>query len=117
MALSRPPTAQELHHRVAFDRRVQTNDGAGNRRGAFQEQFKVWAAFRSRGGSESVMAERLEGRNIIGVYLRSSAQTRKITSDWQMRDARTGEKYAVRIVDAVTDSRWVYLEARTGSAS
>jgi len=127
MALSRPPTAQELQHRVAFDRREDVDDGRGNIEGAFAEAFRVWAAFRSRGGSEAVVAARLEGRNIIGVYLRSSTQTRQIQSDWQMRDLRhgswegegadrywSGPVYAVKIVDAVTDRSWVYLEVQTG---
>jgi len=111
------PTASELQHRVAFDERVTLNDGLGNTEGAFAERFKVWAAFRSRGGSEAVVAARLEGRNILGVYLRSNAQTKQIGSDWQMRDIRTGDVYAVRIVDAVSDSYWVYLEAQTGVAA
>jgi hypothetical protein len=116
MAPINPPTAQELRHRVAFDERIEIDDGAGNTRGEFQEQFIVSAAFRPRGGSEAVVADRLEGRNLLGVYLRSSSQTRTITSDWLMRDVRTGDKYAVKIVDAVTDRRWVYLEAQTGVA-
>lgn len=117
MAPIKAPTAQELQHRVAFDKRFEIDDGAGNTRGEFQEQFTVWAAFRSRGGSEAVVADRLEGRNLLGVYLRSSSQTRQITNDWRMRDARTGDVYAVKIVDAVTDRRFVYLEAQTGVAA
>ncbi|MBP0439588.1 head-tail adaptor protein [Tianweitania sediminis] len=111
------PTAGELRHRVAFDRRTDADDGYGNEQASFAEQFQVHAAFRSRGGSEAVVAARLEGRNVLGVYVRSSAQTRQIESDWQMRDVRTGERYAVKIVDAVTDRRWVYLEVSTGVAA
>jgi head-tail adaptor len=117
MALSNPPTSQELQHRVAFDERATIDDGAGNRRGIFQERFKHWAAFRSRGGSEAVVAARLEGRNILGVYLRSNAQTRAIENDWRMRDVRTGDTYAVKIVDAVTDRNWVYVEVQAGVAA
>ena len=106
----------DLRHSVAFDRRVENDDGAGNTRGEFQEQFRARAAFRPRGGSEAVVADRLEGRNLLGVYLRSSSQTRQITNDWRMRDVRTGDVYAVKIVDAVTDRQWVYLEAQTGVA-
>ncbi|HEX5933521.1 MAG TPA: head-tail adaptor protein [Pseudorhizobium sp.] len=129
MAPIKAPTAQELRHRVAFDKRIEIDDGAGNTRGEFQEQFLVWAALRPRGGSEAVVADRLEGRNMLGVYLRSSSQARQITNDWRMRDARDGEwvgegenrrwagpVYAIKIVDAVTDRRWVYLEAQTGVA-
>lgn len=115
MAASKP-TSGELQHRVAFDERTVIDDGLGNTEGAFAEQFKSWAAFRPRGGSESVVAARLEGRNLFGVYLRSTPQTRTIKADWRMRDVRTGDVYAVRIVDAVSDRYWVYLEAQTGVA-
>jgi head-tail adaptor len=117
MALSNPPTAQELQHRVAIDQRTTVDDGAGNRRGSFEERFKHWAAFRSRGGSEGVVAQRLEGKNVVGVYVRSNPQTRTIESDWRMRDVRTGQTYAVKIVDAVTDRNWVYIEVQTGVAA
>ncbi|EPE99531.1 phage head completion protein [Rhizobium grahamii] len=114
MAPTNAPTAQELQHRVYFDERSGGDDGYGNSEGEFQERFEVWAAFRSRGGSEAVVAARLEGRNILGVYLRSTSQTRQIAADWRMRDKQSGETYAVKIVDAVTDRNWVYLEAQTG---
>ncbi len=116
MALSNPPSAQELSHRISLSKRLDTDDGLGNTKGKFQEQFRLWAAFRSRGGSEAVVAARLEGRNTIGVYVRSSPQARTIDSTWRMTDVRSGESYAVKIVDSVTDRAWVYLEAQTGVA-
>lgn len=109
-------TAGRLQHRVAFDKRVKVDDGAGNERGEFQEQFKRWAEFRHRGGSETVIAARLEGQNILGVYVRSDAQSRLIAADWQMRDVRTGTVYAINIVDAVSDRYWVYIQVRSGVA-
>ena len=110
------PTAQELDRRVAFDERSAADDGYGNGEGDFAERFEVWVALRSRGGSEAVVAARLEGRNILGVYLRATLQTRQIKSDWRMRDLLNGDSYAVKIVDATTDRQWVYLEVQTGSA-
>ncbi|MDX0498974.1 head-tail adaptor protein [Sinorhizobium medicae] len=110
------PTAGRLQHRVSFDERQTVDDGAGNERGVFQEKFKRWAEFRHRGGSETVVAARLEGQNILGVYVRSDAQSRQIGSDWQMRDLRTGTVYAINIVDAVSDRYWVYIQVRSGVA-
>lgn len=111
------PTAGQLQNRVAFDERETIEDGYGNEQSSFAERFKSWAAFRSRGGSEAVVADRLEGRNLMGVYLRSTPQTRAIKADWRMRDVRTGDVYAIRIVDAVSDRYWVYVEAQTGVAA
>lgn len=106
----------DLRHTVAFDQRITVDDGAGNRRGGFQQRFTKRACFRPRGGSESVIADRLEGKNTIGVYVRSDAETRTVKSDWRMRDTKTGTVYAINIVDSVTDLAWVYIQAQTGVA-
>lgn len=112
------PSAGSLRHRVAFDARAETDDGYGNPvSGDFAEQFVVSADIRSRGGSEAVVAARLEGRNIFGVYVGSSTQTRQITTAWRMRDVRLGTVYNIDAVDAVTDPAWVYLTVESGVAA
>lgn len=112
------PSAGTLRHRVAFDKRAVEDDGMGNTiSGDFEEQFQCRADFRYRGGSEAVMAARLEGRHVLGVYVRSSSQTRQITTDMRMRDARLGTEYAIDAVDSVTDPAWVYLVVESGSAA
>jgi hypothetical protein len=111
------PGAGDLDHRVAFDKRATADDGMGNRRGGWQEQFSRSAAFVYAGGGESVMAARLEGRGVMKVRLRSDSATRTIGSDWRMRDARLGTEYAIREVDAVTDRAWVWLVVERGVAS
>lgn len=111
------PTAGRLRHRVAFDIRETVDDGAGNRRGGWVQQFACAAELRHRGGSEGVLAARLEGRNVMGVYVRSSRQTRRVTTDWRMRDDRLGTEYAIRAVDGITDPAWVYLTVESGVAA
>lgn len=110
------PAGGELDHRVAFDKRIDANDGYGNTVASWLEQSKAWAAFRSRGGNETVIAARLEGRSILGVYVPSSVKTRAVTPDWRMRDVRLGTEYAIIYVDAVTDPAWVYLDVQKGVA-
>lgn len=112
------PTAGSLRERVAFDVRLPIDDGYGNTvSGFFEQQFECAAEFRPRGGSEAVVAARLEGRNVFGVYIRSSIQARQITTDWRMRDARRGEVYAIRAVDGITDRAFVYLTVESGVAA
>ncbi|MCA0025474.1 MULTISPECIES: head-tail adaptor protein [unclassified Mesorhizobium] len=112
------PSAGSLRERVAFDAREAIDDDYGNTvAGDFSERFQCRAEFRSRGGSEAVVAARLEGRNIFGVYIRSSAQSRQITTDWRMRDVRRGIVYAIDAVDSVSDPAWVYLTVESGVAA
>lgn len=114
--MTKTPIAQELRHRVTFGKRTEVDDGYGNTIGGFAAVFSCRAALRHRGGSEAVMAARLEGRQILGVYVRSSENTRRITSDWRMQDDR-GTEYAIDVVDSITDRRWVYLTVESGSAA
>lgn len=109
-------SAGDLRERVALDKRQTTNDLAGNRRTGFAQQFERRAQFVYAGGSEAVMAERLQGRSVLKIRLRSDSQTRQITPDWQLRDARRGTVYAIREADTVTNPQWVYLVVLSGVA-
>jgi len=116
--MAKRPTAGSLSERVAFDKRTDIDDGYGNTvAGDFIEQYACAAEFRPRGGSEAVIAARLEGRNIFGVYIRSSVNARLISTDYQMRDVRRGTAYAIRAVDSITDRAWIYLTVESGVAA
>jgi len=107
--------AGDLRHCVAFDVRAVVDDGAGNERGAWQEQFTRRAAYVYAGGSEAVMASRLEGRGVLKVRVRSCSQTRSIRQDWRMRGVPTGVVYSIREADTETDRLWVYLVVERGA--
>lgn len=106
--------AGDLKERVALDERDEIEDGAGNYQGVFVERFSRRAQFVYAGGKEAISADRLQGQSIMKVRLRKDSQTKTITSDWQLRDARRGTVYAIREVDAVTDPACVYLVVSSG---
>lgn len=112
-----------LEHSVAFDRRLDAEDGYGNTVSDWQEQFKRRASFIYAGGGEAVMAARLEGRGVLKCRVVADSSTRLIGQDWQMRDVRTNADpkkqttYAIREVDNVTDRFWVYLVVERGVAA
>ncbi len=109
--------AGELRERVAFDARIETDDGYGNKRGGFVERFRCSASFTPLRGGETVIASRLEGRQPVVVRIRASSATRLITADWRMRDRRTGVAYAVRSVIETSDRKWVDLTVESGTAA
>lgn len=112
------PGGGDLYSKVAFEKQTTGSDGAGGTTSTWQEQFAVRAGFFNAGGSEAVMAARLEGRTLARVRVRSSSETRQVTTDWRMRDARTGQIWNIREVDPITGARgWVILRVEQGVAT
>lgn len=117
-----------LTERPAFDLPVRTPDGSGGTIRTWSHQCTTWAEFIYGSGSEVMNAARLQGRFTLKVRVRSSADTRRITVEWRMRDPRRGlpggepgdvlpgTRYNIREVDAVTDRAWVYLVVEAGVA-
>lgn len=121
--------ANDLLHRVAFLERETINDNMGNMIGEkLIEQFQCRAAYRHLRGGENVMASRLEGRHVQVITVRASSQTRRITTDWIVRDVRassetvpgsgkfTGDVFNIRDVTHETDRQWISLLVEKGVA-
>lgn len=87
--------AGSIRELLAFDKRVNVDDGHGNTTADFAEVFRAAGAFLALKGSESVMAARLEGRQPYIVTVRHSAATAAVTTDWRIRDVRSGAAYAI----------------------
>lgn len=109
-------TAGRLNERVAFDTEQATPDGYGGEDRAWVEAFSCAAEIRYQRGKEAVDAGGLTGSASFKVRVRSSIQTRALTVDHRMRDARRGVAYNIREVDAITDRAWVWLSVESGVA-
>lgn len=108
----------ELIESVAFDKRAAVNDGYGNQiAGDWQEQFQTRAKFIRLRAGETVMADRLQSRATVLIQIRANPQTLAIRPDWQMRDLRRGDAYAIREVHQDTSRQLVELltEARVAT--
>lgn len=109
-------SAGDLYYRVAFDKRAEVDDGYGNTVSDWREQFQCRAAFRHLRGGESVMAGRLQGKHVQVITVRASSQTREITTDWRVRDVRTGEAFNIRDVTHETDRAFISFLCEKGVA-
>ncbi|MBD9652001.1 head-tail adaptor protein [Ensifer sp. ENS09] len=118
-------SAGDLYHRYAFDKREQIDDGAGNTVGRWIEQFSVRAGVINLRGGEAVMAGRLEGKHTQVVFVRASSQTRSISTDWRLRDVRTGAfvngkwtgvSYNIREITRSDDRQWIEVLSESGVA-
>ena len=103
-------TAGRLRARVAFERREDIDDGAGNpQSGAFAEVYRCAAEIAPKLGGEEVQAARLAGRQPFLVTVRACRALEKLGADWRLRDVRNGMLYNIRAI-ANPDQRGVYLE-------
>lgn len=109
--------AGDLRHLVALDKRTDVADGMGNTKGEWVEQARCRAAYRHLRGGEAVMAGRLAGKHTQVISVRRATQTLAITTDWRMRDTRTGQVFNIRDVTHEEDRQWISLLVETGVAT
>ena len=107
---------RKLSGRVSFAARSIVDDGYGNERGDWVDQFTVWAGITYLRGSEAVIASRLEGKQPAVMRVRVSPQTRLITTDWRATDLRTGEVYNIATKVETPDRVFFDLTATSGVA-
>ena len=111
-------TIGQLDQRIAFQSRgPATGPDDGNTEGPFVDRFTLNARRQFLRGSETVMASRLEGRQPVLFTVHASSLSRQITTDWQARDTRSGELYAVKAVNPTEDRAWIDVLAESGVAS
>jgi len=102
-----------LRDRVHFQQRSDDGDGP------FVTQFTVAAGFRPLRGGDEVMGSRLSGVQPYIVTVRQSSQTRQVTPDWRMVDARNeAREFNIRaIADPKSDRAWFELLVQEGVAT
>ena len=108
----------QLRSRLHFQKRGTTDDGYGNSvAGPFETVFTQRAQMIARNGTETVMAERLQGVQPYTVRIRCSAQAADITADWRVIDARKpGRVFAITAPPVKVDdeNRWIELLVSEG---
>jgi SPP1 family predicted phage head-tail adaptor len=103
--------AGDLRGRIHLQSRTAIDDGYGNEvAGPWSTRFTVAAGFKPRLGGEEVMAARLGGQQPWIITIRQSSETRQVTTDWRIVDARDERRvFNIRsIVDP--DGKRAFLE-------
>lgn len=119
--MQKPPIcARDLKQRVRIDAQPVVSGPGGLVPGDWAALCTRRAAVRpmKTGGSETVIGERLVGRQPVMVFLRADAVTKTITSDMRVVEL-SGEtevrKYAIKTAfDMEGDNRFITLLATTG---
>lgn len=108
--------AGKLRHRVCFSKReTVTDDAYGNKEGDWKEQFTEWGAVLPLRGSEVVLAARQQGIQPVIISVRSSRNTRQVTTGWRAKAC--GVTYNIRTVaDMKQDGAVLEMLAESGVA-
>lgn len=111
-------SAGELRERVRFEARGLVDDGFGNEVSGDWANALGTTVFSARitpsRGAESIQAARLAGKQPVVITVRSSQQTRQVTVDWRVVDARSGTIYNIRSI-VNPDERDVFLDMECDS--
>jgi len=109
--------AGTLRDRVTFAQRSTVGDEYGNNEGDFVDQFTVAARVQYLRGGESVMADRLEGKQPVVLTIRMSAQAKRIETDWRATDARNEDRvFNVRSISPSERNDQLDILCETGVA-
>lgn len=109
----------DMRDRLRFESRSTVDDGYGNLvSGDWTTQFTRAATIRqAKGGDETVMAARLQGRQPVKIIVSSDTGTRQITHEWRAVDTRTGVVYALKTVfDEERRGQFITMDAIIGEA-
>jgi head-tail adaptor len=116
--------AGEFRYRIRFDKQVETPDPAGGSTYAWSTlengSFERWAAIKFRTGSETVIAQRLEGQRPVTLSVRRDSETVIIDASWRAVVTRNGivEFYAIKSpsIPSANDNKILSMEAMMGAA-
>lgn len=115
--MAKKPNSGDLFYKVAFDKRVETDDGFGNTVAGWQEQFQCRAAYRHLRGGEAVIASRLQGKHIQVITVRASSASRAVTTEYRVRDVRTGSTSNIRDLTPHLDRQFIDFLVERGVAN
>lgn len=109
-----------LDARVRFD--VRAANANGDRLGPFENGFAVWAKVDYLRGSESAVANRLQGLQPVTITVREASQTTTITSAMRAvalsgRGVRDGEVFNVTAVAPAQELGFLNILATSGGAA
>lgn len=115
------PAAGDLKWKIGFYAKTAVSDDYGNTNYVYatEPQFVYRAQVKPKLGGEAILAGRLSGSNFVNITVRSSAETRQVTTDWRAKDERSGVLYNIRSgpIDPDGKRRWLELLCEQGVAA
>lgn len=113
--------ASDLKHKLVFQKETLTADPYGGSTAAWADQFTIWGQIVFRTGSETAIAQRLQGQQQVTVLVRYSSQAKLIDASWRIKHVRgdgVTDYYAIKSPPVRKDDDYGFLmmEAMKGAA-
>lgn len=106
-----------LHDKVAFDEPTSVIDDYGGTESGWTEVYACRASIRYLSGKETVQSSRLDGKQVVEIYVRESASARAIDTNYRVRDVVAGVAYNIRSGSIETsDRKYLKFTAESGVA-
>lgn len=115
--MAKKTVAGKLFERVAFESQDSASDGFGGRLTQWVERFSRAAAYHHLRGGETVLAARLENRHPQVITVRRCSETIRVSSEWRIRDTRTGAVFAIKDVEPETNRAYISFLCEKGIAA
>lgn len=112
MALA--PTAGDLREVIEIQNYVETDDGYGGFIQEWQTAFTAPARIQILRGTETVIAARLAGTQVLAITMRHQPAMDDVTPAYRAKNGRTGTMYNIRSVEPDERRAWVNLLVESG---
>jgi head-tail adaptor len=107
----------ELREVIDMQARSEIEDEYGNVTiGPYETQWSAPARIHILRGTETVIASRLAGTQVLAITVRWQPAWDDVTSDWRIVNGRTGVTYNIRSIEPDERKAWINILAESGVA-
>jgi head-tail adaptor len=109
----------DLREVIELQKRGDLTDEYGNvtpGAGPYETQFSCPARIQILRGTETVIASRLAGTQVVAITVRWQPAWEDVTADWRALNGRTGVGYNLRSVEPDERKAWINILAESGVA-
>lgn len=107
-------TTGDLREVIELQNFVAVDDGYGGQIQEWQTAFTAPARIQILRGTETVIASRLAGTQVLAITMRWQPAMADVTPAWRARNARSGTMYNIRSVEPDERRQWVNLLCESG---
>lgn len=116
--MARSRSLGDLKHLIAFEYRIERDRGDGVTVTDWKEAYRCRAGYQHLRGTETVMADRLQGQHPQVIFARICVELKAVTTAWRIRDLDSQIIFNIRDItpseNASDDRRFMDFLCQSG---